>query len=201
MKFDSEKHHRRSIRLKGYDYSQPGYYSVTICSRNRQCIFEDIINDVGAGLAPAQLNVTLSPQKNSFPNENKTIFQLTEIGYIINKNWKAIPNLYKNIDIDEFVIMPNHLHGIIIISRYYKRATARIAPTLGQIIGSFKSKCVVEYLKFIRENNLNAIGNMWHRNYYDHIIRNDKELNEIRKYIKNNPSNWAKDENNPINIK
>jgi REP element-mobilizing transposase RayT len=139
MKFDSEKHHRRSIRLKGYDYSQPGYYSVTICSRNRQCIFADTINDVGVGLAPAQINVTIAPIKNDLFNKDKTIFQLTEIGYIINENWRKILNLYKNINIDEFVIMPNHLHGIIIISRYYKRATARVAPTLGQIIGSFKS--------------------------------------------------------------
>ena len=97
--------------------------------------------------------------------------------------------------------MPNHIHGVIHIATYFKATTVRVAPTLGQIIGSFKSKCAVEFLKFIKENNLNEVGHIWQRNYYDHIIRNNKELNEIRKYIKNNPSNWNKDENNPINIK
>jgi REP element-mobilizing transposase RayT len=88
----------------------------------------------------------------------------------------------------------------LVISTNNRRATARVAPTLSQIIGAFKSKCVIDYLRFIRNNQLNEIGKIWQRNYYERIIRDKEELDKFRKYIRNNPYKWAEDENNPVNI-
>ena len=98
---------RRSVCLAKYNYSQPGQYFITICSQNRKCIFGQIQNTkcVGAGLAPARI-------------------ELTNIGKIIDQQWRDIPNQYKNIEIDEYIVMPNHIHGIVII-----RAAVRAAPT------------------------------------------------------------------------
>ena len=91
--------------------------------------------------------------------------------------------------------MPNHFHGIII------RDGASPSPTyLGRIIGSFKSQCAVDYLKYIRKNNLNLSAKIWQRNFHDHIIRNDKSLNKIRGYIINNPATWENDIENPDRI-
>jgi putative transposase len=166
MIYDSDKYHRRSIRLKGYDYSKAGYYFLTICARNRECVFAEFNSGIGAGLAPAQISVP-----NSFP-----VFQLTEVGKIVEKNWQDIAIKYNHVTIDDFVIMPNHIHGILIVGRKYG-APARGAPTLGQIIGSFKSKCVVEYMKYCLEKNDEEIWKIWQRNYYEHIISDEKELN------------------------
>lgn len=104
-----------------------------------------------------------------------------------------IRNQFENVDIDEFVIMPNHIHGILIIDN---RAEASAAPTISQIIRSFKSKSTMEYLKYINNNNLKNSGKIWQRSFYDHIIRNDESLNKIREYIVFNPSAWDKDDNN-----
>jgi len=162
---------RKQIRLKKYDYSQEGVYFVTICSKDRKNIFSKIV--VGEGLAPS-------------------LVELTSIGKIIDRQWRGINFEYKNIEIDKFIIMPNHIHGIVLI----KRAGARPAPTLNEIIGSFKSKCITEYLKFIKDKDLKISGRIWQRSFFDHIIREDKSLREIRKYIVNNPANWHLDEYN-----
>ena len=129
-----------------------------------------------AALASARVNVTLS-----------------KIGRIIEKQWKDIPNQYVNIELDKYVIMPNHIHGILII---HKRAQASGAPTMSHIIRSYKSKCTMDYLKYINANDLNISGKIWHRSFYDRIIRNNKSLQEIREYIVNNPANWDTDEEN-----
>ncbi len=163
---------------------------MTICSREHKCLFADgnSISTVGAGLAPAH---------GGFPN-----VQLKRIGKIIEKNWMEIPIHYSNTRIDEYIIMPNHHHGILIICQnqgnnsFKERAIARVALTLGSIIGSFKSRCVVENLNFIKKNKLNEIGKIWQKNYYEHVIINDKELSEIRKYIRENPGKWLEDEEN-----
>ena len=191
-RFNRDIHHRRSIRLQNYDYSSEGAYFVTICARNRENIFTSFEGNVGAGLAPAQ--------------DQKIIPKLTNIGKIINKHWNSIPKEYENAEIDEFMIMPNHIHGIIIITSEKtvsrkKRAPARSAPTLCDIIGAFKSKCANEYLKAIYSNGINDIARIWQRNYHEHIIRNEKELYKIRKYIQDNPLNWAEDKDNLDNIK
>ncbi|MFH1855633.1 MAG: transposase [Candidatus Omnitrophota bacterium] len=176
---------RKTNRLTEYDYSQTGYYFVTICSKNKQNIFGKINNKfVGALLACAR-------------NDSVKI-ELTEIGQIIDNHWYDIPNQYDNIDVDEFIIMPNHIHGILIIN---KRAQASSAPTISKIIRSFKSKITMEYLKYINQNNLNVSGKIWQRSFYDHVIRNEKSLQNIREYVLNNPQNWPYDEENNDRIK
>ena len=229
MKYDPYYHHRRSIRLKGYDYSSEGYYFVTMCSLNRKNIFSSL--PVGAGLAPAlhpelpdsSLISNINPSLSSF---FLNILKLTRIGEIINRQWKEIPKNYKNVTLDEYVIMPNHFHGILLIGSVEEqqyseeistqinminpseRAPARGAPTrkekpsgnesitLGSIVGSFKSLCVTENLKYIKDNSLNELGKIWQRDYYDHIIRNNGELERIRKYIQTNPYRWLADKEN-----
>ena len=169
---------RKDNRLSGYNYSNSGAYYVTVCSMNRKCIFGDI-NCVGGRLALPRI-------------------KLSKIGEIINCHWEDIPRQYDNVKLDEYVIMPNHIHGILFIN---KRDGASPSPTyLGGIIGAFKSRCTVDYLKYIRENKLDASAKIWQRNYHDHIIRNGKSLGKIREYIRNNPLNWDYDVENPNRI-
>ena len=177
MKYNPERYHRRSIRLKRYDYSKNGYYFIIICSNNRECIFCNL--NVGAGLAFAHL-------------------ALTNVGRIIEYHWLNIPIQYENVYIDEYIIMPNHMHGIMIIDK--EGADARPAPTISDIICSFKSQCIINNLKRIKENNLNETGKIWQCNYFEHIIRNENELEKIRPYNVNNPYKWDEDNDNPENI-
>jgi REP element-mobilizing transposase RayT len=104
--------------------------------------------------------------------------------------------------------MPNHAHGIIIVGATLavaptlvatqdNGAGARPAPTIGDIVGMFKSLCVYDWLRYIKENRIDAIGKFWQRNYYEHIIRNEDRLNKIREYIINNPLKWSLDRENP----
>jgi putative transposase len=93
--------------------------------------------------------------------------------------------------------MPNHVHLILIIN---KKDEASASPTVPQMIRSLKSRCTNQYLEYIKENQLNISGEIWQRSFYDHIIRNEKSLNQIRQYIIDNPRNWSEDENNPIKI-
>ena len=170
MQYNPDIHHRHSIRLQDFDYSQNGYYFITICTKNRECFFE----------------------------------QYPELKIIVKTQWENIPNYFPNIDLDEYIIMPNHLHGIIVVGATYTvaqnksitRAGTRPAPTIGEIIGSFKSLCFHMWLQYIKQNNIDVIGKFWQRNYYEHIIRNESELNRIREYIKNNPIQWEFDRNN-----
>ena len=145
--------------------------------KSRKNIFTEIKPNVGAGLASARFN-------------------LTKLGKIIDDHWINIEIQYDNIGLDQYIIMPNHIHGILIINEYGNRADARPAPTLSDIICSFKSKCSVEYLKYIKQNNLNISCQIWQRSFHDHVIRNEKSLREICEYIVNNPLNWEIDKNN-----
>ncbi|MDA3939029.1 MAG: hypothetical protein PF693_06950 [Spirochaetia bacterium] len=234
MLYDPYYHHRRSIRLKGYDYSSEGYYFVTMCSLNRKNLFSYL--PVGAGLAPALQQELSNPSLlanksrpnhiNSVSGSNSSSLILTRIGEILDHQWKEIPANYKNVTLDEYVIMPNHFHGIIVIGTVPNelcsedekssrnrtsssgRAPARGAPTrnekpisndsitLGSILGSFKSLCVNNNLNYIKEQKLNEKGKIWQRDYFDHIIRNKRELDRIRIYIKTNPYKWLKDTKN-----
>ena len=99
----------------------------------------------------------------------------------------------------------NHIHGIFIVGAGLApalsyRATARVAPTVGEIIGAFKSLCIHDWLTYIEEKKIDAVGKLWQRNYYDHVIRNEDELNKIREYIQNNPLNWSLDRENPERV-
>jgi len=175
MVYDSEIHNRRSIRLKGYDYSSAGAYFVTICSYKKELI----LSSVRAGLVSA--------------HNHDNLIILKPPGKIISNCRYKIPERFENVVIDEFIIMPNHIHAIIIIDNR-NRVDARPTPTVGDIICALKSECVTEYIKYIKDNNLIISGKLWQRNYYEHVIRNEKELNIYRKYIEENPSKWIDDE-------
>ncbi len=172
MKCYPEIHRRRSIRLNGYDYSQNGVYFITICTHNREVYFE----------------------------------RHPKLREIVAQWWQEIPDCFPGVTIDESVIMPNHIRGIIIVGATLavapnrskdvgvaitvtqnNGAGARPAPTIGEIVGRFKSLCVYGWLKYTKENRINAVGKFWQRNYYEHVIRNEDRLNKIREYIIHNP--------------
>lgn len=190
-RYDAQKHHRRSIRLQGYDYSWPGAYFVTICTRGRECVLDD---PVVTGI-------------------------LTDV-------WHALPGWFPTIALDEFVVMPNHVHFIVWIDppddvgATLAVAPNRIAPnaeiapwtipepkktnanpTLGDMVGAFKSLVFAVYLDWIETNDPMRRAKFWQRNYYEHVIRNERELRAIRRYIRQNPDNWALDRDNPDNIR
>ena len=185
MKYDPQLHHRRSIRLKGYDYSSAGAYFVTVCTNNRECLFGDI-------------------------REGKMV--LNECGEIVSLKWKNIPAHFGNVELDEFVIMPNHIHGIIIIvdtivgAKHSLNASPLHLPLplqYGTSPGSLPA--IMQNFQSVTTRKINQIrcslGNkFWQRNYYEHVIRNEKELNALREYIVNNPLKWDLDKDNPINM-
>ncbi len=178
MKFNPDIHHRHSIRIKEYDYSKEGAYFITICTQNREKILSKInlIGNVGAGLVSAQ-NI-----------------QMTELGKMVCKEYINLEKAFNNIILHDYVIMPNHIHGIIEIC---KRADTRPAPTLPDIICSYKSRTTLMYIKGVREGIYKPFNKrIWQRNYYEHIIRNEKEYLKIQEYIHNNPLNWKNDEFN-----
>ena len=205
MKFNRKRLHRRSIRLKDYDYASAGAYFVTICAWDRKCLFGDVVN------------------------QN---MQLNENGIIVRDEWMRSSIIRCEIELDEFIIMPNHMHGIMVINPpvgarrclaperhkhpnnningYSKDAvhianpgaTHRVAPTrlksrsIGAILGQFKS-LVTKQINISR----NTPGMpVWQRNYFERVIRNEKELNIIRQYIQNNPAQWDIDNENPMII-
>ena len=186
---------RRSIRLEDFDYASENAYFVTICTHDMQCIFGDVIDGK---------------------------MRLNEFGKMVEREWLETENRFPHVDLDEFVIMPNHVHGIIIVGATLAvarasqtRAGASPAPThemmqtvckskrptLGQIVGAFKSLSARKWIKYIEQGNiLDKCGKLWQRNFYDHIIRNENDLYHIRGYIFQNPLNWHLDENNPDNL-
>lgn len=167
---------RKSIRLKEYDYSQEGMYFITICTQNRECTLSEIIEDcVGAGPVSART-------------------ELTNIGHMIEKIYLNLEKEFKNIKTHDYVIMPNHMHCIIEI---YKWADTGPAPTISDIICSFKTRTTGKILKGIKDKKYKPFDKrFWQRNYYEHIIRNEKELYKIKEYIQYNPLNWEKDKYN-----
>ncbi len=181
MKNSPEKHHRRSIRLKDYDYSRGGGYFLTLCTQNRQCIMGEVVN-------------------------GKVV--LNEIGVMAESIWSDLPKHYPNIELDAFVVMPNHFHAVIKIHEVVgaihelplpgdnkNTKTQRRRMLIPRIMGYFKMNSAK------RINNMRgALGPpVWQRNYYEHIIRNEHELNDIREYIAQNPLKWELDGENPRN--
>jgi putative transposase len=176
---------RHSIRLTDYDYTNPGGYFITICVQDRRCVLGEI-------------------------NDSKV--EPSHIGKIVEESWQYIPSHFHGIILDLNVIMPNHFHGIIIIEDTRLDGRGEVPspsndetpsrenrggmtpplrkPTLGQVVGYFK------YLstKKINELTNNAPGRLWQRNYYEHIIRNEQDLYNARKYILENPLKWEEDE-------
>ena len=182
MKNNPNNHHRRSIRLKGYDYSQAGAYYVTVCTHNHLCLFGHVVNEK---------------------------MMLNDPGRMIQSVWDQLTNQFSNIELDEYVIMPNHIHGISFIvgaslvgaqPSTWQGAGTRPAPTvgLGHIVGAFKSIATNEYIRGVKQHGWPTFaGKLWQRNYYERVIRNDVELKRIRQYIVENPMKWEFDHENP----
>ncbi len=192
MRCDPDNHHRQSIRLKGYDYSQPGTYFVTLVAQNRERIFGTV--------------------------EGNQI-RLNEIGELVVNCWLSIPKYIDIARLDEYVLMPNHFHGIINIDESYGKGEASpgiITSPIESISGdasplqprgtqSRSLSAIIQNFKSVSSRHVNRLyfkpGNkIWQRNYYERIIRNERELNAIRRYIRDNPLNWELDKENPNNM-
>jgi REP element-mobilizing transposase RayT len=280
MPYDPTRHHRRSIRLKGYDYSQAGAYFITICTQDRACLFGKVVNGE---------------------------MQLNDAGRMVLAEWNMLPERFPHVVLDAFVVMPNHVHGIVVITNPATDDTATtaptivgtglvpvpnagtmgavpnagamgaapdagtmgtvpdagamgavpdagtmgavpdagamgaapdagtmgavpdagtmgaapndgmmgavpnagattrvaptvgdiVAPTVGDIVGAFKSRVTVEYIRGVKTSGWPPFrGRLWQRNYYEHIIRNERALNAIRQYIIENPRRWQMDREN-----
>lgn len=170
QKFNPTIHHRRSVRLKGYDYSQSGAYFITICCRDMICFFGEIKDDE---------------------------MILNECGKIAYDEWAKLSVRYSNFELDVFQIMPNHLHGIIVLNDEVDQPQEAkqiqgIAPTVGDIVGAYKSLVFNGCLEIYKCRN-EIMGKLWQRNYYEHIIRNEKSYRNISHYFINNPSSWKDD--------
>lgn len=203
MPYKPDIHHRNSIRLREYDYTRAGGYFVTICTFGRECLFGDVVDG---------------------------LMRLNEFGKIVHEEWLKSADIRKEVSLDSFVIMPNHMHGIILIKDNVgahgvcpmndmngvvgahgmrpdsmdittdgalSRAPLRKPKSLGAFVAGFKS-AVTKRINAIRNNPGCPV---WQRNYYEHVTRNDDDLNQIRQYIMNNPMKWELDENNPVNLK
>jgi REP element-mobilizing transposase RayT len=180
-KYDPNIHNRRSIRLDGYDYSQEGWYSVTICVQGHVCMFGDIVNDQ---------------------------MRLNEAGFMVRTWWRKVGSKFPPVQTDRYIIMPNHFHGIVNVKGQphgvaptMNNATGQpcgFASTLGNIVNWFKTMTTNQYIRGVKHKGWSQFGGkLWQRNYYEHIIRNEEELNHVRQYITENPLNWRTDEENP----
>jgi REP-associated tyrosine transposase len=194
MTYNPEIHNRRSIRLKGYDYSHTGAYFVTVCVKDHACLFGDV--------GEREMN-------------------LNNAGTMIKTWWLSIPDKYRHVELDEYMIMPNHFHGIIKIVGADQcvcpgpsvRPDPSVSPDpinetgekgehtgspLPRIIQWFKTMTTNEYIRGIDAQGWERFNRkLWQRNYYEHIIRDEKELQTIGEYIRYNPLKWNEDEENP----
>ncbi|MBL0310487.1 MAG: hypothetical protein IPP77_12675 [Bacteroidetes bacterium] len=192
-KYNPQIHHRRSIRLKGYDYSQAGLYFITICCTRRG-----------------------NPLRLPFGHIENDEMILNEMGNIAYNEWAKLPERFPNFELDVFQIMPNHMHGIINVRTGFTPAQndvragftpaqnngpngqhnngqpQGIAPTVGDIIGAYKSLVANACLEIFKSKN-EMMGKLWQRNYYEHIIRNEQSYQTISNYIINNPAKWSED--------
>lgn len=234
MTYDPTRHHRRSIRLKGYDYSQPGAYFITIVTQDRACLFGEVVD------GEMQLNLA---------------------GRMVQRVWEEMPVFYPGVETDAFVVMPNHIHGIVVLveagpcacpDRLARPAMGQpqgvvptmtepdsgqpqgvaptptnpdptatpiadgpqgIAPTTGRsredeptlslpdVVHRLKTMTTRLYADGVRQSGwLPFRGRLWQRNYYEHIIRDDDELNFVRQYILDNPARWDVDRENPAAV-
>jgi REP element-mobilizing transposase RayT len=204
MNYNPDIHHRRSIRLRGYDYSSIGAYFVTICTVGRECLFGEICT---GGMI------------------------LNDTGRLVQEWWQGVPDHFANVILDEYVIMPNHFHGIVVITDVGAGSPRPVAndgeakpvgagsprpilspvnqggetpvnqgggtpplPTLAQIVGYFKYQ-TTKQINVMRNNSDCPV---WQRNYYERVIRNERELDAARKYIRENLIKWDLDHENPI---
>ena len=160
-------YNRRSHRLGGYDYTQGGVYFVTICTYHLAPMFGQIVDEQ---------------------------VLLNDLGRLVDKEWRRTTEVRPSVEIDLYVVMPNHIHGILFLSdsQHTGQSAGRTtlpANSLGSIVGQFKSVVTKRSRKLANPPTLP----LWKRNYYDHIVRNDADLDRIRRYILVNPAQWSED--------
>lgn len=160
-RYDPAVHHRQSIRLRHYDYRQAGAYFVTLCTQGRELTFGEIVAD--------------AMHRNAY-------------GAIVAEDWMALATQFGYVDLDTFVVMPNHLHGIIVMDDTPGQAGKRLS--LGRIVGTFKTQST----KHVNEWRETPGAPLWQRNYYEHVIRDAADWERIREYIVANPARWTQDE-------
>lgn len=174
---DNNLPNRKDLRIKNYDYSQAGYYFVTICTEGKGHLFGKIVDG---------------------------FMKLNNVGHMIEKWVGKLHDQYENVQLDEFVLMPNHIHFIVVIvgadpcvspPEVCGNAGTHTGVPLHTIIQWFKTMSTNEYIKGVKSGEYPTFDKrIWQRNYYEHIIRNQKELHEIRGYIVNNPAKWELDQ-------
>ena len=157
MKYNPRIHHRRSIRLKGYNYSSAGAYFITICTYKKEWLFGNVINGE---------------------------MVLNEYGQIVAQHWQKLPTHHPRLRLDEWVVMPNHLHGILILTDNVN--SLKRYHSISEIVRGFKTFST----RSINNIRCTPGSDLWQRNYYEHIIRNDSSLQNIRQYIIANPKAW-----------
>ena len=191
MPYNKNIHHRRSIRLKGYDYSQAGLYFITICVQDRKCLFGKIV-------------------------DGEMI--LNDAGKMADNEWGKLPRRFMNVQLHQYIVMPYNFHAIMEIvgatlvvapnnetvgpdnetvgnDRGQPQGIAPTKPkTVGDIVGAFQSIVTVEYIRGVKQLGWQPFnGKLWQRNYYEHIIRDEQSYQRILDYIINNPKNWKDD--------
>jgi putative transposase len=182
MPYDKQKHHRRSMRLPGHDYASSGAYFVTICVHGGKCLMGEVADGE---------------------------MQLNDWGQIARAEWLASEGIRRELELDSFVVMPNHVHGIVWITEgddmlakavdshgpgAHSRAPLQRPPkSLGSFVAGYKS-VVTRRINQLREM---PGAPFWQRNYWEHVIRNEASLDRIRQYIENNPARWAEDQLHP----
>ncbi|WP_306537362.1 transposase [Geobacter sp.] len=190
MTYNPDVHHRRSIRLREYDYSSAGAYFVTLCVQGRECLFGGIVQDD---------------------------MVLNEAGRKVEGVWRSLPDRFPNVTLDEFVVMPNHLHGVIVV------ADNGLTDAVGAIHELPDTCCndraihelplhkkrrtmlipkVIGFFKMNTAKQINLMPNtpgipLWQRNYHERVIRGEREMTAIREYIRQNPLKWEYDQENP----
>ena len=186
MKYNADIHHRKSIRLKGYDYAQAGLYFITLCTQNRECLLGEI-------------------------KEGEMI--LNNAGNMMAKWYDELENKFLDIRCHEMIIMPNHFHCIV-QNVGSVGADLRVCPDkletdfedehigspLHRVVQWFKTMTTNEYIRGVKTLNWQPFnGKLWQRNYWEHIIRNENAYNRIAQYIIHNPQNWGIDKLNHSN--
>jgi putative transposase len=188
MKYDPQKHHRRSIRIPGYDYSRAGAYFITLVTYERACLFGEVVEGE---------------------------VRLSDFGLVADECWHLIPEHFPAVELGAYVVMPNYVHGIIILHEHQMgtpdttslgRGTPWRAPTtitiekFGKPVSGSLATIVRQYKSSVTRvvgQRYGGVSNIWQRNYYEHIIRTDDEHARIHLYIESNPANWMDDDQNP----
>ena len=173
---------RRSVRLKGYDYAQGGAYFLTVCTQRRETLF-GLIED-----GKIRLNAA---------------------GRMVEDAWARLPDRFSNLSLDSFTVMPNHIHGILLLTDDWPDEVpgegddlprGTMEGSIGRIMQAFKSIATHQYCDGVKTHSWPAFpGKLWQRNFYEHVVRDNDDLNRLRDYISQNPEHWNDDENNPIN--